>query len=330
MNKNCTKCKELKPFTEFHKHSSMGDGMQPVCIPCRKQVNADYYKATPQHDEARKRSNVTRMAIIATIIEPILLSGCVDCGKKFPVESMDFDHVRGDKTISISRLSTSSYSNDELLDILEEELKKCEAVCANCHRIRTYNRYKNSARRDYFEGKFDSKLLKERHFYLYDYLSQNACLDCGEHDIRLLELDHVTGEKVENVSKMILDGKRYSLEDVKAEILKCEVVCVICHRNRTISFRKSQSPKRGIKKLPQQCECGANKPNKAALNCRACFHKLQAESYSNLTTEEMVAKVRRMGMKPYADTIGISDNGLRKLLVRRGIAMPLHKDKKMK
>lgn len=51
---------------------------------------------------------------------------------------MDFDHVRGKKKAGISALA---HAGD--LKSLLEELKKCEMVCANCHRIRTDLRRKN-------------------------------------------------------------------------------------------------------------------------------------------------------------------------------------------
>jgi hypothetical protein len=49
---------------------------------------------------------------------------------------MDFDHLDStDKIGSISQLVNSLYIKKAL-----EEIKKCELVCANCHRMRTWNR----------------------------------------------------------------------------------------------------------------------------------------------------------------------------------------------
>lgn len=63
---------------------------------------------------------------------------CKDCKKKFPVCCMDFDHVpnRGIKKFNIMRYPT--YSKEKLL----KEIKKCDVVCSNCHRIRTEKRLK--------------------------------------------------------------------------------------------------------------------------------------------------------------------------------------------
>lgn len=63
---------------------------------------------------------------------------CKDCDQKFPPYCMDFDHVNGEKTANISEMK--SYSMDRILD----EIAKCDLVCSNCHRIRTYNRNNKS------------------------------------------------------------------------------------------------------------------------------------------------------------------------------------------
>ena len=58
---------------------------------------------------------------------------CLDCGFNFPSCAMDFDHVSGVKNKAISKLVLLGSS----LKTIDEELAKCELVCACCHRIRT-------------------------------------------------------------------------------------------------------------------------------------------------------------------------------------------------
>lgn len=60
---------------------------------------------------------------------------CTDCGRHFPHYVMDYDHVRGNKKRAISRMS-GEHSWNHLI----EELDKCDLVCANCHRIREWQR----------------------------------------------------------------------------------------------------------------------------------------------------------------------------------------------
>ena len=62
-------------------------------------------------------------------------SACADCGVSYPPYVLDFDHLK-DKSFGISRALQLGLE----LDKIKQEVKKCEIVCANCHRIRTYNR----------------------------------------------------------------------------------------------------------------------------------------------------------------------------------------------
>lgn len=59
---------------------------------------------------------------------------CTDCELNYPYYVMQFDHLR-DKRYHISTLVNSNN-----LQKLEDELAKCEVVCANCHAERTYQR----------------------------------------------------------------------------------------------------------------------------------------------------------------------------------------------
>lgn len=49
---------------------------------------------------------------------------------------MDFDHVRGEKVFTLGQVrQIRTYS----LVRIQEEIAKCDVVCANCHRERTHN-----------------------------------------------------------------------------------------------------------------------------------------------------------------------------------------------
>jgi hypothetical protein len=60
---------------------------------------------------------------------------CADCDGSFPYYVMDFDHVADDKSALVSKLV-----NFGAVQRLLDEMDKCEVVCANCHRIRTWRR----------------------------------------------------------------------------------------------------------------------------------------------------------------------------------------------
>lgn len=59
---------------------------------------------------------------------------CRDCGAYYPYYVMDYDHLR-DKEADINKLlNTCSMKR------LMAEIAKCELVCSNCHRQRTFSR----------------------------------------------------------------------------------------------------------------------------------------------------------------------------------------------
>lgn len=82
--------------------------------------------------------------------------------------------------------------------------------------------------------------------WLINYLHNQACLDCGLKDVRLLTFDHIDPkEKHANVADLVSRGSK--LEHLEEEVEKCEVVCHNCHMLRTFeslggSFRERMTP----------------------------------------------------------------------------------------
>lgn len=58
--------------------------------------------------------------------------GCIDCGYDEHPAALDFDHVRGEKEILVSFCKSVAQA--------DREIEKCEVRCANCHRIKTWER----------------------------------------------------------------------------------------------------------------------------------------------------------------------------------------------
>ncbi len=71
--------------------------------------------------------------------------------------------------------------------------------------------------------------------YVYSYLLEHPCVDCGETNPLVLTFDHVRGEKRGNVADMVYRGR--SIETIEAEIEKCDVVCFNCHMRREYKRR---------------------------------------------------------------------------------------------
>ena len=59
---------------------------------------------------------------------------CADCGNTFHPVAMEFDHVRGEKLFELGN------GVHHTIEEIKAEMEKCEVVCSNCHRIRTWER----------------------------------------------------------------------------------------------------------------------------------------------------------------------------------------------
>lgn len=69
---------------------------------------------------------------------------CADCARSFPPCAMDFDHRRGvTKRVAVTRMIGRAG-----VEAILEEVAKCDIVCANCHRLRTFTRRAGTATRE--------------------------------------------------------------------------------------------------------------------------------------------------------------------------------------
>lgn len=64
-----------------------------------------------------------------------------------------------------------------------------------------------------------------------EFMQDKHCIDCGFNDWRILQFDHVSGTKRNEISTMVTTA--YSWQSILQEIDKCEIVCPNCHHIRT-------------------------------------------------------------------------------------------------
>ncbi len=64
----------------------------------------------------------------------------MDCGIRYPYYVMDLDHREGEKKEACVNFIVNRGTWDQLV----AEIKKCDVVCTNCHRERTFQRSKSS------------------------------------------------------------------------------------------------------------------------------------------------------------------------------------------
>lgn len=98
----------------------------------RSEYNKKHYADNKiKYAESSRKARKNRLEKLNKLKE----SPCVDCGNTFHPCAMDFDHINEDKINDVSNMiRLSSWAK------ILEEIAKCELVCANCHRVRTWNR----------------------------------------------------------------------------------------------------------------------------------------------------------------------------------------------
>jgi len=318
-SKACSVCKQNKNSTEFSKNAARSDGLQTICKPCRKEYNKKYYKDTPEKNVLRTKHILRKQLLIEAVTVPLKEKGCTDCGEYYK-SSMEFDHVSGTKEIEIGSLKKMSFSDKEMLEVLSDELAKCEVCCANCHRLRTISRQKNNLRREYLEtGK--SKGLSESGKWLYDSLAKVKCVDCGNSNSLIMELDHVRGEKVNQLSRMVRKSSAYTLEQVKEEYAKCDPRCPNCHKkvtnDRAVGLKESKQEVKPRKQNSKVCSCGREK-TLGAKTCLECqYAKQRKTTYPEAS--QLVDMIKLSSWENVARQLGVSSNSIRKHLRRKGV-----------
>lgn len=117
---------------EFNKSGS-------YCKICQRKYYRKYASSKPEYIDKKNKSNSEAKIQKRQIIDDYKANQlCHDCGLpgSTNIRMFDFDHVRGQKLFSIARGIQMGYSLDKLF----QEIQKCDFVCANCHRVRTFNR----------------------------------------------------------------------------------------------------------------------------------------------------------------------------------------------
>lgn len=104
-------------------------------------------------------------------------------------------------------------------------------ICKVCSQERSKRYYNEN--RDHHKGIVygrKRKVINENRKKLFAFYQTHPCVDCGEKDPIVLELDHRDDvEKVADVSNLM--DRNWIL--IQTEIDKCDVRCANCHRRRT-------------------------------------------------------------------------------------------------
>ena len=109
----CFDCKEIKPLDDFGNNAGKWHGKMTRCKPCNVTHNQQ------REDRRRAELNIIKEA-----------QGCMRCGYNEDGSKLHFHHIDpSTKLFSIGK--GVSYSPQKL----QEEIDKCDLLCAACHCI---------------------------------------------------------------------------------------------------------------------------------------------------------------------------------------------------
>jgi hypothetical protein len=118
-------------------------------------------------------------------------------------------------------------------DFLKKRHGKESGLCLECRRKWGRQHYKENRKAQINRVRANKDKYKEETQTYVRELKRQPCMDCG-HKFHwyAMDFDHREGvEKEYNIYKMTQGS--HTLEALKREIAKCDMVCAVCHRLRT-------------------------------------------------------------------------------------------------
>jgi hypothetical protein len=214
---------------------------------------------------------------------------CTDCGKIYEPYCMDYDHVpsRGEKIKSVSTMVMTNAPKKRIVT----EIAKCDLVCILCHQKRTHTRFMEKLGK---ERKY--KTNQQRNINIINSAKNKPCTICNQqYESFNMQLDHIDPQtKLYDICKL----KNRKLNILLEELSKCQTLCSLCHRKKSISEdnktykTRPKAPKRknlfydsekNIKEcgMCHQVKSGSlfktNKKTTSRLDtyCKECFNKYE-------------------------------------------------------
>lgn len=123
---------------EMHANGKSYSEIQKA-LGCSKGTIA-YHLGVGQKDKHNARRRDKRNTIRKFIQEYKTGKTCADCKEKYPYWILEFDHLK-DKSFTIGFYQKHTAT----LEAVQKEIAKCDIVCANCHRNRTFQRLLKTA-----------------------------------------------------------------------------------------------------------------------------------------------------------------------------------------
>lgn len=167
---------------------------------------------------------------------------CVECGYAHAIAALEFHH----RDASTKHFSIAKFNGSNVK--LRAEAAKCDLLCANCHRRR------HAAIAAYSDPVAASarRRLKQQ---AVDTLG-GRCEGCDrEYPLTIFEFHH--RDRATKDFGISEDGLIRRWDDIEAELAKCVLLCVNCHRETHAGLREIDAVPLGIAEGPSLYEVAA-------------------------------------------------------------------------
>jgi hypothetical protein len=134
----CSICNQPKDTEDFNFRDTKTDVRYKHCKECQKELRKESYLRNREYflNYDKEHAPIRRKNRREFIINFKKGKPCADCDKIYPHYVMDFDHLPQFK----KEIKIGQHGNYRSEEALLKEFAKCDLVCSNCHRIRTWNR----------------------------------------------------------------------------------------------------------------------------------------------------------------------------------------------
>ena len=311
--KQCNKCMHYKTTVKFS-HSKKGRyAIRSQCKNCYNAMN-------------RGKCPPNKLRIQEFMHRRFRASSCTDCGcDKW--QCLQNDHINSDKKRNNKGRLIRDIRAAGGMQLIIEELKKTEIVCARCHVRRTVSR-RNAKRKEKLvrKGRFARRMA-----YTNAYKLARGCAVCNFCDENLpeaLHFDHIEREtKICGVAHMASRPCQYSDEVFYSEIEKCQILCANCH---TLKTAAEQGWGKNVRNVSSEdaddgADCKPHTPDTPDMPLHACtvVHGVGSTGEAQKNAETCCMGERRgtEGSEDRVDEAGQQDPGVRNQTARFAYTM---------
>lgn len=135
----CKKCENDLPEEFFNYKNKKEKIKQSFCKECTSNYRKEYYNKNKEKaiEYSKKTTKDIRIRNRQFVWDYLKEHPCIECGEKNPV-TLEFDH-RDEKT-KVMDIS-SAVDNGWSIKKISEEIKKCDVLCSNCHKVKTAEQF---------------------------------------------------------------------------------------------------------------------------------------------------------------------------------------------